>query len=79
MLSIRPISKCFFASCDSRKDDIHPCYDRLYSGTWRVGLVKGYSIERMLRNAKTIQNLEGTNLIQKALIAKKSSHNYLQN
>jgi alkylation response protein AidB-like acyl-CoA dehydrogenase len=35
-----------------------------------VGLMKEYSIERMLRDAKTIQNLEETNLIQKALIAK---------
>lgn len=36
-----------------------------------VGLMKEYSIERMLRDAKTIQNLEETNLNQKALIAKK--------
>jgi alkylation response protein AidB-like acyl-CoA dehydrogenase len=36
-----------------------------------VGLMKEYSIERMLRDAKTIQNLEETNLVQKALIAKK--------
>ncbi len=35
-----------------------------------VGLMKEYSIERMLRDAKTIQNLEETNLVQKALIAK---------
>lgn len=35
-----------------------------------VGLMKEYSIERMLRDAKTIQNLEETNLIQKALISK---------
>ena len=33
--------------------------------------MKEYSIERMLRDAKTIQNLEETNLVQKALIAKK--------
>ena len=36
-----------------------------------VGLMKEYSIERMLRDAKTIQNLGETNLVQKALIAKK--------
>lgn len=36
-----------------------------------VGLMKEYSIERMLRDAKTIQNLEETNLYQKALIAQK--------
>jgi len=30
--------------------------------------MREYSIERMLRDAKTIQNLEETNLIQKALI-----------
>ena len=36
-----------------------------------VGLMREYSIERMLRDAKTIQNLEETNLMQKALIAKK--------
>jgi len=35
-----------------------------------VGLMKEYSIERMFRDAKTIQNLGETNLIQKALIAK---------
>ena len=35
-----------------------------------VGLMKEYSIERMLRDAKTIQNLEETNLVQKALIGK---------
>ena len=36
-----------------------------------VGLMREYSIERMLRDAKTIQNLEETNLIQKALIGGK--------
>ena len=36
-----------------------------------VGLMREYSIERMFRDAKTIQNLEETNLVQKALIAKK--------
>ncbi len=36
-----------------------------------VGLMREYSIERMLRDAKTIQNLEETNLIQKALIGEK--------
>ena len=35
-----------------------------------VGLMKEYSIERMFRDAKTIQNLEENNLVQKALIAK---------
>jgi alkylation response protein AidB-like acyl-CoA dehydrogenase len=35
-----------------------------------IGVMKEYSIERMLRDAKTIQNLEETNLVQKALIAK---------
>ena len=35
-----------------------------------VGLMKEYSIERMLRDAKTIQNLGETNLVQKALISK---------
>ena len=35
-----------------------------------VGLMREYPIERMLRDAKTIQNLEETNLVQKALIAK---------
>jgi alkylation response protein AidB-like acyl-CoA dehydrogenase len=35
-----------------------------------VGLMKEYSIERMFRDAKTIQNLDETNLVQKALIAK---------
>lgn len=33
--------------------------------------MKEYSIERMFRDAKTIQNLEETNLVQKVLIAKK--------
>ncbi len=36
-----------------------------------VGLMKDYSIERMFRDAKTIQNFEETNLSQKVLIAKK--------
>jgi alkylation response protein AidB-like acyl-CoA dehydrogenase len=36
-----------------------------------VGLMKEYPIERMLRDAKTIQNFEETNLVQRALIAKK--------
>jgi alkylation response protein AidB-like acyl-CoA dehydrogenase len=36
-----------------------------------VGLMREYSIERMLRDAKTIQNLGETNLIQKALIGGK--------
>jgi len=36
-----------------------------------VGLMKEYSIERMFRDAKTIQNYEETNLVQKALIARK--------
>lgn len=36
-----------------------------------VGLMKEYSIERMLRDAKTIQTLEETNLYQKGLIAQK--------
>ncbi len=36
-----------------------------------VGLMKEYSIERLLRDAKTIQNLEEGNLIQKALIGKR--------
>lgn len=36
-----------------------------------MGLMKEYSIERKLRDAKTIQNLEETNLFQKAMIAKK--------
>lgn len=36
-----------------------------------VGLMKEYCIERMFRDAKTIQNLEETNLAEKALIAKK--------
>jgi alkylation response protein AidB-like acyl-CoA dehydrogenase len=35
-----------------------------------VGLMKEYSIERMFRDAKTIQNLGETNLVQKALISK---------
>jgi alkylation response protein AidB-like acyl-CoA dehydrogenase len=35
-----------------------------------VGLMKEYSIERMFRDAKTIQNLEETHLAEKALIAK---------
>jgi len=34
-----------------------------------VGLMREYSIERMLRDTKTIKNLEETILIQKALIA----------
>ena len=33
--------------------------------------MKEYSIERMFRDAKTIQNLEEKNLVQKVLIAKK--------
>jgi len=37
-----------------------------------VGLMREYSIERMLRDAKTIQNLGETNLVQKALIAQKT-------
>jgi butyryl-CoA dehydrogenase/acyl-CoA dehydrogenase len=37
-----------------------------------VGLMREYPIERMLRDAKTIQNLEETNLVQKALIAQKT-------
>jgi alkylation response protein AidB-like acyl-CoA dehydrogenase len=32
--------------------------------------MKEYPIERMLRDAKTIQNFEETNLVQKALIGK---------
>lgn len=36
-----------------------------------VGLMKEYPVERMLRDAKTIQNLEETNLVQKAIIAGK--------
>jgi acyl-CoA dehydrogenase len=36
-----------------------------------VGLMKEYSIERMFRDAKTIQNLDETNLVEKALIARK--------
>jgi len=36
-----------------------------------VGLMREYSIERMFRDARTIQNLEETNLTQKALIAGK--------
>ncbi len=36
-----------------------------------VGLMKEYSIERMFRDAKTIQNLGETNLVQRALIAKR--------
>jgi alkylation response protein AidB-like acyl-CoA dehydrogenase len=36
-----------------------------------VGLMKEYSIERMFRDAKTIQNLDETHLAEKALIAKK--------
>jgi len=35
-----------------------------------VGLMREYPIERMLRDVKTIQNLEETNLVQKALIAR---------
>jgi alkylation response protein AidB-like acyl-CoA dehydrogenase len=35
-----------------------------------VGLMKEYPIERMLRDAKTIQNLGETNLVQRALIAR---------
>jgi acyl-CoA dehydrogenase len=35
-----------------------------------IGLMKEYPIERMLRDAKTIQNLEETNLFQRALIGK---------
>jgi alkylation response protein AidB-like acyl-CoA dehydrogenase len=35
-----------------------------------IGLMKEYPIERMLRDAKTIQNLEETNLLQRALIGK---------
>jgi alkylation response protein AidB-like acyl-CoA dehydrogenase len=36
-----------------------------------IGLMKEYPIERMFRDAKTIQNLEETNLLQRALIAKR--------
>jgi hypothetical protein len=36
-----------------------------------IGLMKEYPIERMFRDAKTIQNLEETNLVQRALIAKR--------
>jgi acyl-CoA dehydrogenase len=36
-----------------------------------IGLMKEYPIERMFRDAKTIQNLEETNLAQRALIANK--------
>jgi len=36
-----------------------------------VGLMREYSIERMFRDAKTIQNLEESDLVQKALIAKR--------
>jgi acyl-CoA dehydrogenase len=36
-----------------------------------VGLMKEYSIERMLRDAKTIQNLEEGNLLQKTLIGRR--------
>jgi alkylation response protein AidB-like acyl-CoA dehydrogenase len=32
--------------------------------------MREYSIERMLRDAETIQNLGETNLVQKALISK---------
>lgn len=34
-----------------------------------VGVMREYSIERMFRDAKTIQNLEETHLVQKTLIA----------
>jgi alkylation response protein AidB-like acyl-CoA dehydrogenase len=33
-----------------------------------VGLMKEYSIERMFRDAKTVQNLGETSFVQKALI-----------
>jgi alkylation response protein AidB-like acyl-CoA dehydrogenase len=36
-----------------------------------VGLMREYPIERMLRDAKTIQSLDESNLVQKALIARK--------
>lgn len=36
-----------------------------------VGLMKEYSMERRLRDAKTIQNLNESNLVQRALISKK--------
>ena len=36
-----------------------------------VGLMREYSIERMLRDAKTIQNLGETNLIQRAFIGER--------
>jgi len=35
-----------------------------------IGLMKEYPIERMFRDAKTIQNLDETNLVQRALIGK---------
>ena len=35
-----------------------------------VGLMREYSIERMFRDAKTIQNLIETNLVERALIGK---------
>lgn len=36
-----------------------------------IGLMKEYPIERMFRDAKSLQNLEETNLVQRALIANK--------
>lgn len=36
-----------------------------------VGLMKEYSMERRLRDAKTIQNLKESNLVQRALISRK--------
>ncbi len=35
-----------------------------------IGLMKEFPIERMLRDAKTIQNLEDSNLVQRALMAR---------
>jgi alkylation response protein AidB-like acyl-CoA dehydrogenase len=35
-----------------------------------IGLMKEFPIERMLRDAKTIQNFEDTNLVHRALIAR---------
>jgi alkylation response protein AidB-like acyl-CoA dehydrogenase len=36
-----------------------------------VGLMREYPIERMLRDAKTVQNLDESNLVQKSLIARR--------
>jgi alkylation response protein AidB-like acyl-CoA dehydrogenase len=37
------------------------------------GLMREYSIERMFRDAKTIQNLIETNLVERALLGKSVS------